>query len=331
MYNFIDSISFTNFIISDKSIIMAVTKRSSRKKTTKATTSKKKSSRKSASSKRAANPKAPSKKRKTKFNYCAERVVPQRQFPANVSGHRESMIIVSDKKWVNGTKLKYYFFKGGNDGSPTSWRGTNAEKEIVRQAFRAWKRIGIGLEFEETSDRYDAEIRIGFMIGDGSWSYLGRDVIDIARSPEERTMNFGWNISNDLDTAIHEIGHTLGAPHEHQNPNAGIDWNEEAVYQDLSQSPNFWDRETTYRNIIRKLPVSSVFGSDHDPNSVMHYPFGPGLINSPAQFQNGIYPPGGLSAKDKEFAKVFYPPIRRADYELLEVGISQLMNSLERE
>ncbi|WP_374089487.1 hypothetical protein [Methylomicrobium lacus] len=62
-------------------------------------------------------------------------------------------------------------------------------------------------------------------------------------------MNFGWNLTeaaSEIDTAIHEIGHTLGFPHEHQNPNSGIAWDEEAVYHSLAQPPNSWSREVTF-------------------------------------------------------------------------------------
>ena len=85
--------------------------------------------------------------------------------------------------------------------------------------FGVWEKVGLGLEFAEVQSRDDAEIRIGFMRGDGAWSYVGRDVFLAGRN--ERTMNFGWDIRNDIDTPVHEIGHTLGFPHEHQNPNAG--------------------------------------------------------------------------------------------------------------
>jgi hypothetical protein len=240
--------------------------------------------------------------------YCSLIDVPQRVFAPEVGAHRAAMIIVTEKKWVNGTRLKYYFFNGTTDGVPASWKGSTAQKNVVKQSFALWKSQGIGLEFEEINDRNEAQIKIGFKQGDGSWSYVGRDIIDYASSPDERSMNFGWDITNDPDTATHEIGHSLGAPHEHQNPNAGIVWNEEAVYNALAQPPNSWSRQKTFDNIIRKLPVDEVEGSTHDPNSVMHYPFGPGLIDAPAQFRNGIRPAGGALGKRQGVCKKILSP-----------------------
>jgi hypothetical protein len=125
----------------------------------------------------------------------------------------------------------------------------------------------------------------------------------------EPTMNFGWDIQNDIDTAMHKIGrHTLGLiPHEHQSPNINIQWNEEKVYDHLSQSPNYWDHDKTYHNIIRKLDSNKVEGTIWDQNSIMHYPFEAGLILYPESARNGIRPAGGLSSIDREAAQRFYP------------------------
>ena len=120
--------------------------------------------------------------------------------------------------------FQYYIFDRRTDGPRGRWVGPKRQRDVVRKAFKAWKNLGIGLEFKEVANREDAEIRIGFDQRDGSWSYVGRDVIDVAGDPDEPTMNFGWDLATPYgwDTALHEIGHTLGFPHEHQNPNAGI-------------------------------------------------------------------------------------------------------------
>ena len=252
-------------------------------------------------------------------HYCNMPEVPLREFGSEVNPHRASAIIISDNKWVNGTKIHYYFFDQDTDGETVTfsngaqqfrtWVGEEDQKEVVREAFDIWKDLGIGLEFEEVDNREDAEVRIGFMQGDGAWSYLGTYVLEIGAG--QRTMNFGWDLTrgDGLDTALHEIGHTLGLPHEHQNPNAGIVWDEEKVYASLAAPPNNWSREQTFHNIIRKLDPNTVQGSDWDPDSIMHYPFGPGLILQPEEYRNGVFPEEGLSDRDMQWIKTFYPPL----------------------
>jgi hypothetical protein len=243
------------------------------------------------------------------YSFCALPAVPEPVFDRNVNPMRQELIRVNDRKWVNGTVLHHFFFDT-----------TEEQKHVVREAFDTWKNVGIGLRFEEVDSPAEAEIKIGFVRGDGAWSFVGRDVIDLAPGPDERTMNFGWDLTRDpreIDTAMHEIGHTLGFPHEHQNPNAGIVWDEEAVFAALAQPPNEWDREKTHFNIIRKIDPDTVQGSKWDPNSVMHYPFEAGLIKEPAGFRSGLTPAGGLSERDKTWIRTFYPPLTDADLQEL--------------
>ena len=267
-------------------------------------------------------------------HYCNLPTVRTREFDPSVHPDRVRLILVSEKKWVNGTQLRYYFFDQNSDGKEVvfgdgsrewrTWQGSAREKDAVREAFQIWKSQGMGLEFIEVTDRREEQIRIGFMEGDGAWSYVGRDVLNISKNA--RTMNFGWNIIDDIDTAVHEIGHTLGFPHEHQNPNAGIVWDEEAVYEALAKPPNRWSRETTEYNIIRKIAPDDIQGSDWDPNSVMHYPFQEGMILQPIGFRDGLSPNPGLSARDKVWVKHFYPSLDDSDETELIAGESQRMD-----
>lgn len=230
--------------------------------------------------------------------YCDVRPQTRPVLSPEINANRARAIRLIRAKWVNGTVLHYCFIDG-----------PEPQREAVRAAFREWKDVGTGLQFVEVSDRSEAEVRIAFDQGDGSWSYVGRDVLGI--SAEEATMNFGWDLTDEYGrtTALHEIGHTLGLPHEHQNPFSGILWNEPQVYAHFAGPPNSWSQQQTFHNVLRKLDTTEVEGSQWDPDSVMEYWFPAGLIREPAQYVDGIHPPGGLSPVDKEWVNRWFPAL----------------------
>lgn len=124
-------------------------------------------------------------------------------------------------------------------------------------------------------DQGDAEIRIAFQQGNGSWSYLGTDCRTIAK--DQPTMNYGWLTPDSPDeelrrVVLHEFGHALGLIHEHQNPDGGIQWNRDAVIRDLSGPPNNWDLATIENNIFKKYDQDAVTSSEVDKDSIMMYP-----------------------------------------------------------
>ena len=238
------------------------------------------------------------------LRYCTALPASVREVAPEVAANptRQRAIIASANKWMNNTVLHYAFFRSGR------WKVPVEQAAVIRKAFQQWLDVPVGLQFVEVDSLHEAEIRIGFLLRDGSWSYVGRDVLGIPVN--ERTMSFGWRLDQDaygLTTAIHEIGHTVGMPHEHQNPFAGIVWNEDAVYDYLGGPPNNWPRQTTYNNVLRKLNPAEVSGSDWDPDSIMEYQFPTGLILEPAAYRNGIFPPGTLSPLDRSWASTWYP------------------------
>jgi serralysin len=209
--------------------------------------------------------------------------------------------LLNQARWQNGDVIRVRFLEGDD-----------SLKQRVRDTAARWTAPGMAnLEFQWV-DAGDAEIRIAFMQGDGSWSYLGT----VCRSiPDpEPTMNYGWLTPDSDDdelnrVVMHEFGHALGLIHEHQNPRGGIKWNEPAVIADLSGPPNNWPEETIRRNVLDHYPPGDVEATDVDPDSIMMYPIpaswtldgfsadlNPDVSEEDVEFIGQAYPHSGTNA-----------------------------------
>jgi serralysin len=151
----------------------------------------------------------------------------------------------------------------------------------------------------------DANIRIAFMQGGGSWSYMGTQCRQIPQ--DQPTMNYGWLTPDSSDeevrsVVLHEFGHAIGLIHEHQNPNEPIKWNRPAVRADLSGPPNNWDEATIRHNIFDRYKPKDIVGTPVDKDSIMMYPI-------PASWTNGTFTAdfnGDLSPIDKQLIREVY-------------------------
>jgi serralysin len=203
--------------------------------------------------------------------------------------------LLNEFKWEPGTRIRVRFTGGASK-----------LQDRVREVAEEWtgpQMANLGLRFVDDGD---ADIRIAFVEGDGSWSYLGTMCRQIPA--DQPTMNYGW-LTPDSDegelrrVVLHEFGHALGLIHEHQNPNRAIAWNRPAVIAALSGPPNNWPLETIEHNIFRRYDPSTVDSTPVDPLSIMIYPI-------PASWTNDGFSAGlneGLSDTDKEFIRDAYP------------------------
>jgi hypothetical protein len=190
-------------------------------------------------------------------------------------------IAIKEKPWVNGSTL-HVRFMGGNA----------QQQKLVKEEAGWWtEHANLIFAFDQSPN---AEIRIAFDQSDGAWSYIGTDCRSIPSN--QPTMNLGFL---DGGTSAHEFGHAIGLAHEHQNPDGGIQWNEEVVLRELAGPPNNWDEETIRHNVLTKYSADQIMGTKFDPESIMLYFFPDSwTTNGKGTKQNDV-----LSNMDKEFVK----------------------------
>ncbi|HKO97287.1 MAG TPA: M12 family metallopeptidase [Pyrinomonadaceae bacterium] len=216
---------------------------------------------------------------------CHDRILPmemsRRQSTVRARGGGNVLRAVFEfrKMWINGSKLRVKFMGG------------SAAKQAIAKEQAKWWSQHANLTFEFI-DVPDAEIRIAFDTNDGAWSYIGTDCRKIPQG--EPTMNLGFL---DGGTAGHEFGHAIGLGHEHQNPDGGIEWNEETVIRDLGGPPNSWTPDQVRHNVLEKYKANQIRGTKFDPDSIMLY-FFPGNWTKSGK---GTKANESLSSTDKAF------------------------------
>lgn len=174
--------------------------------------------------------------------------------------------------WGRGVRLRVAFMGGGD-----------ALQERVAALAMAWPdETGANFSFDfwigQGHDPAEADIRVTFEAGLGSFSVLGRFAQTVDRT--QRTMNLGW-MTTDLPepdaraVVLHEFGHALGLVHEHMNPAQPIDWNRDKVRDDMRASQG-WSDDKIDANMFRRYDRTEIFGTDVDSSSIMMYPIPPG-------------------------------------------------------
>jgi serralysin len=115
-----------------------------------------------------------------------------------LSGHKAALLLSA--KWSVGSVITLRFLEGAPE-----------LRQRVQAVAEEWTKLAnLSLDFRNSGA---TDIRIAFMEGRGSWSYLGAMCRQI---PEPQpTMNYGWLTPDSGDdelrrVVLHEFGHALG-------------------------------------------------------------------------------------------------------------------------
>ncbi len=196
-------------------------------------------------------------------------------------------------EWKNGRVLTVSFMGG-----------SKAVRERVAKHAKRWMDFA-NIEFQFLTGNKKGDIRVTFDKNDGSWSYVGTDLLSYPK--DEPTMNLGWLKANTEDeeysrVVLHEFGHSLGCIHEHERPDNGIPWDKPKVYEYYKET-NDWSKEDVDNQVFDKYNKNMIRSSKLDRKSIMMYAV-------PNELTIGNYQIGWnsvLSKSDKEFISKLYP------------------------
>lgn len=210
---------------------------------------------------------------------------------------------MQDLRWPIGSTVRIKFID----------RNAVFEEKVKVYAAEWLEYVNLKFEYVESDQ---ADIRIGFRDGKGSFSLIGTQALTMSQDGVSGmayvcnsgiTMNFGWfdeYSTTDYEykrIILHEFGHALGLLHEHLNPLAGIEWNKEKLYAYYLQTQN-WTPDMVDNNILIRYDVSHT-NHQYDAHSIMHYPVQKEFTN------NGYEVPWNyeLSTSDKLLVAQLYP------------------------
>lgn len=134
------------------------------------------------------------------------------------------------------------------------------ERTLIESSMREWEKYA-NIKFEYRENLNDAVIRIGLDRSASSWAFIGRDALNVAAPAPNLNIS-----SNNRREVLSEIGHVLGFPNEHQNPQGKLEWNERALVEYYSRHE--WSLAQIQHRFFSKssiYPCSRSF----DPNSIM--------------------------------------------------------------
>jgi serralysin len=232
--------------------------------------------------------------------YCSSLDIAPDGSSASARGIARRAALLNSAFWGRGARLTVGFLEGSIS--------LQRRVETIAQRWPSETNADFSFEFwiDSPRDATQANIRISFRPGKGSWSVLGNYARRTDRS--KPTMNLGWMTTELAEekadaVVLHEFGHALGLIHEHLNPVQIIDWNVENVRADLKKTQG-WDDATIDANMFAHPRPEDVFATDVDALSIMMYPIPPSWTNN--GFTTGFN--SRLTDTDKALIRAAYGP-----------------------
>jgi hypothetical protein len=208
---------------------------------------------------------------------------------------KEKIAVMTSKYWGSkGVKLTVGFMDGAE----------KALRDRILSHMNAWAKTA-NVTFTYTAKTADAQVRIA-RENDGYWSYLGTDVLHIAKN--KQTMNLQEFTMNTPDSEFfrvvrHETGHTLGFPHEHMRRAVVKRIDEKKAIQYFGQTQG-WSPNDVRAQVLTPLEETALIATPGaDETSIMCYQI-PGFLTT-----NGKPIIGGVDINklDYDFAGKIYP------------------------
>lgn len=166
-------------------------------------------------------------------------------------------------------KTSYWGPKGVKLGVTFLESVSNEFKSMFLAHANAWAKSA-NIEFKNSSQ---GEVRVTLTPGKGYWSYLGTDILSIRSGPTMNLERFTVNtpVAEWKRVVRHEVGHTLGFPHEHMKKEIIDKIDVQKAYSYFQKNVG-WNKSMVDSQVLTPLnPSTLITTKGARENSIMCY------------------------------------------------------------